>query len=1523
VEALEERCLLAAITEFGSGITPGSNPSAITLGADGNLWFTETNANALARITPGGTVTEFSLAALQAGSGPVGITSGPNGLLYFTESSVGRIGSINPKAGSDAAVLASLTQSAVVPSGANVGPRGIDGITAGPDGNLWFTEGAHNVVGRIGAQLSPITEFLVPMNGADPEGIAAGPDGALWFTEDAADQIGRITPSGAIAEFPLPSNGGPQGIAAGPDGNLWFAEASGGQVGKITPSGAITEFPLPTQSTPSFITSGPDGNLWFTEYGSNRIGRITPAGGVTEYSTGLTANAQLGDITAGPDGNLWFTENAANQVGRLIPDAPLTATGVSVSAVAASPFSGPVASFTDGDTTAAPADFTATIDWGDGTRTGGTVAAASGQPGGFVVSGSHTFATAGGYTATVTITDTNTTSSVGGNIATAVDPVTCSNGPSVTLNGVEVQPSSALSSSTYADIPGLIMKAPSAGLYHVSASTTIQNTSATAATEVSVEILANGQPVDLRLLSFAPNSPTSQQSLTLEDNLPLNAGDPVEVQATAATGSAVFPGTNAKQDLRLIQFNDIPGSGPGVSFGGVAGQPSGNLTPNAFATIPGLTTNVTAAGTYHVSVSTTIQNTSDTAGTEVGVEILANGQPVDLRLLSFAPNSPTSQQSLDAEDDLSLTAGELVQVQAAAFTGSARFATNNNSLQALRLIQFNDIPGSGPGVALTKVEVQPGAPVTSGGFSTIPGLTAKVTAAGTYLVSASTTFQNTSTTGGTEVGVNLVVNDTTIVDSRLLSFAPNSPTSQQSLTLEDDLPLNAGDQVEVQATAFTGSAQFSTNNNSPQDLRLIRFATPPVVTNPGSQTSTAGATTTLGITARDVDGGPLTYGASGLPAGLTINSVTGVISGTISAQAGRAAAYAVTVTASDGFNSGSTSFNWAVMNSSVLQFSAADYSINESGGSATITLSRTGGTAGVVSVQVSTGGGTATAGTDYTAISQTISWADGDGTPKTVLVPILDEGRTAGKRTVNLSLTSPGGGASLGGPVTGVLTILDNDTPPGITSAAGASFTVGTAGSFTVTASGAPTPALSESGGLPGGISFNPSTGVLSGTPASGSGRIYRLQFTAHNIITPDATQDFTLTVAQVPAFTNLSSTTFTAGAPGNFTIAASGFPVPTLSESAGDTLPGGVSFDATTGVLSGTPVPGSGKVYPLHFTATSGAGSVSQTFTLTVDEAPAFSSPNGDTLLAGSPGSFRVTATGFPPPTLSESVIDTLPPGLTFNPAVGGVGGAAVGLLSGTPAATSGGSYTLHFAATNGVGVGTVQTFTLTVDQAPSFASPTGAAFTAGASGAFRVSVLGFPAPTVSESGALPAGVTFDPASGVLGGTPAPGTAGTYAVSLSAGNGVGSTATQTFTLTVTAPAPSVPPPVTGPLNLAGLVSVSVGPLTSVGKRRKTGGSFTQMLTVTNNGPSAIQGPIVLVLDSLAPRKKVRKKFVPQVTVAGAGGTTQAVSPGSPFVAGPALLPAGGTFSFRLVFQRRGAGTITFNPVLLAGYTQP
>src|SRR4029434_2691583 len=106
-----------------------------------------------------------------------------------------------------------------------------------------------------------------------------------------------------------------------------------------------------------------------------------------------------------------------------------------------------------------------------------------------------------------------------------------------------------------------------------------------------------------------------------------------------------------------------------------------------------------------------------------------------------------------------------------------------------------------------------------------------------------------------------------------------------------------------------------------------------------------------------------------------------------------------------------------------LQFSAATYSVAENGGNATITITRTGGSAGAVGVSFATSNGTATAGSDYTTTTQTISFANGDTANQTGSIPILDDTTFEGNETVNLSLRSPTGGATLGSPSSAVLTI--------------------------------------------------------------------------------------------------------------------------------------------------------------------------------------------------------------------------------------------------------------------------------------------------------------------------------------------------------------------------------------------------------------------------------------------------------------------------------------------------------------------
>jgi plastocyanin len=111
-----------------------------------------------------------------------------------------------------------------------------------------------------------------------------------------------------------------------------------------------------------------------------------------------------------------------------------------------------------------------------------------------------------------------------------------------------------------------------------------------------------------------------------------------------------------------------------------------------------------------------------------------------------------------------------------------------------------------------------------------------------------------------------------------------------------------------------------------------------------------------------------------------------------------------------------------------LGFTTAAYSQAETGGHATITLQRTGGSSGTVGVDYATSSGTAVAGTNYTPASGTLTWAAGDTSQKSFNVPVIDDGVQDGTHTVNLTLSNATGGASVG-QASAVLSITDNDKP--------------------------------------------------------------------------------------------------------------------------------------------------------------------------------------------------------------------------------------------------------------------------------------------------------------------------------------------------------------------------------------------------------------------------------------------------------------------------------------------------------------
>ena len=106
-----------------------------------------------------------------------------------------------------------------------------------------------------------------------------------------------------------------------------------------------------------------------------------------------------------------------------------------------------------------------------------------------------------------------------------------------------------------------------------------------------------------------------------------------------------------------------------------------------------------------------------------------------------------------------------------------------------------------------------------------------------------------------------------------------------------------------------------------------------------------------------------------------------------------------------------------------VQLSTSGYTVAQSGGSLAVTVNRTGGSNGAISVHYATANGTADAGSDYTATSGSLQWASGDASSKSFSVPISNATAFSGSKTFSLALSSPSGGATLGSPTTANVTI--------------------------------------------------------------------------------------------------------------------------------------------------------------------------------------------------------------------------------------------------------------------------------------------------------------------------------------------------------------------------------------------------------------------------------------------------------------------------------------------------------------------
>ncbi len=547
----------------------------------------------------------------------------------------------------------------------------------------------------------------------------------------------------------------------------------------------------------------------------------------------------------------------------------------------------------------------------------------------------------------------------------------------------------------------------------------------------------------------------------------------------------------------------------------------------------------------------------------------------------------------------------------------------------------------------------------------------------------------------------------------------------------------------------------------------------PAFTSAAATTFTVASPGTFAITTSGLPAVTTIARAGTLPAGVTFTdngNGTATLAGT--PAAGTGGAYAITFTADNGVGTNATQ-NFTLTVHEAPAITSATTVTFPIGAPGTFTVTTT-----AFPVATLTRGGA--------ALPAGVTFVDnGNGTSTLVGTPAAGSG---GAYAITFTAAN-GIGA---GAVQNFTLIVDSS--PAFTSAAGTTFAVAAPGTFTVTTTGLPPPALTSTGALPAGVTFADNgngTGTLSGTPAAGTSGSHAITFTASNGVHAPVVQNFTLTVRQAPAITSAAATTFVTGNAGTFTVTTTGFPAPGITIG-GAALPAGVTWVDNgngTGTLAGTPAAGTDGTYAITFTAANGIGANAvQSFTLTVNQAPAFTSAASTGFQVAVAGTFTVTTSGSPAITTITRGGVALPGGVTYTDNANGTA-----TLSGTPAAGTGGSYAVTFTINNGVGGNVVQNFTLNVNQAPTITSGNADTFTVGTADSFAVTAGGLPTPTLSVAGTLPTGVTFTPGTGALAGTPTQ--TGTFnTIQFTAANGIVPNAVQSFTLNVVCPAITVNP---------------------------------------------------------------------------------------------------------------------------------
>ncbi len=654
------------------------------------------------------------------------------------------------------------------------------------------------------------------------------------------------------------------------------------------------------------------------------------------------------------------------------------------------------------------------------------------------------------------------------------------------------------------------------------------------------------------------------------------------------------------------------------------------------------------------------------------------------------------------------------------------------------------------------------------------------TAAGTYSVTISATNANGTGTATLTLTINppppVITSPGTATGTVGVAFsyqitATNNPTSFNATGLPGGLTVNTttGLISGTPTTAGTYPVTISASNSGgtgTATLVITINTPPPVITSPGTATGTVGVAFSYQITATN---NPTIYGASSLPPGLTVNTATGLISGTPTT----AGTYPVTITATNSRGTGTSTLVITINNPVPTVTSISPTCATAGGPQFTLTVN----------------------GTKFVSAS-TVNW---NGTPlattfvsSTQLTAAVPAAliATAGTASITVVNPSPGGGSS----TPAVTFTIAN--PPVINSPLTACGTVGVAFSYTITATNNPTSYTAAP--LPAGLSLGSggNRNVISGTPTTAG--TTSVIISASNGASPCNTGSATLviTINAAPTISSLNPTCVTPGGP-QFTLTVNGTNFVSTSTVNWNGTVLTTTFVSSTQLTAAVPASLIATAGTASITVTNPcAGATSTAVTLSIADTPVITSPLTATGQIGVAFSYTITATNTNNGTSYTAA--PLPAGLSL-----GNGGNRT-VISGTP--TTAGTTNVTITVSNGIGTCNNATATLVITicpQDPAITSPLTAAATVGTP--FTYQITADNNPISFDANDLPGGLTVNTTTGLISGTPTgvgvfPVTI--FATSNNAGPCGSSTAFDTLTLTVTLPGGVFIPPFPGEVNV-------------------------------------------------------------------------------------------------------------------------